>query len=351
MKPSLLPEPERWSERGSGTSAEDAVGAAFKRIRDATEPSNVAAARWARSAMAPVRRASAAPRLWAAAIVWHAHVSNARARALPGEGPAPGRPPRTPRAHGVPGAAAATESGPTSAAEPVPADEPMPPPPSTLARPSAAPLGPSAAPLRLALETPRRAPPAAPEEARPTTEPPPTAPANGPDETELLARAFRLLRSEGDAAGALAALDEHDRRFGAGPLASEATLARAEALLLLGRTGEALPLLMRLRDARAGLTPNVRATRAELLARANRCDDAAGDFAALLAPGAPAATRERALYARASCALQGARPAAAIPDLATWRSSPRAVRRPPSAPRWSGCVGRNVLVARGMRQT
>ena len=310
MKPSLLPEPERWSERGSGTSAEDAVGAAFKRIRDATEPSNVAAARWARSAMAPVRRASAAPRLWAAAIagtilvgggaaagiVWHAHVSNARARALPG-------------------AAAATESGPTSAAEPVPTDEPMPPPPSTLARPSAAPLGPSAAPLRLALETPRRAPPAAPEEARPTTEPPPTAPANGPDETELLARAFRLLRSEGDAAGALAALDEHDRRFGAGPLASEATLARAEALLLLGRTGEALPLLMRLRDARAGLTPNVRATRAELLARANRCDDAAGDFAALLAPGAPAATRERALYARASCALQGARPAAAIPDL------------------------------------
>src|SRR5204862_1130460 len=124
------------------------------------------------------RRASAAPRLWAAAIagtilvgggaaagiVWHAHVSNARARALPGEGPAPGRPPRTPRAHGVPGAAAATESGPTSAAEPVPTDEPMPPPPSTLARPSAAPLGPSAAPLRLALETPRRAPPAAPEE-------------------------------------------------------------------------------------------------------------------------------------------------------------------------------------------
>src|SRR5436190_2187527 len=174
MKPSLLPEPERWSERGSGTSAEDAVGATFKRIRDATEPSNVAAARWARSAMAPVRRASAAPRLWAAAIagtilvgggaaagiVWHAHVSNARA----------------------------------------------------------------------------------------------PAPVKRPDETELLARAFRLLRSEGDVAGALAALDEHDRRFGAGSLAIEATLARAEALLLLGRTGEALPLLMRLRDARAGLT-------------------------------------------------------------------------------------------------
>jgi hypothetical protein len=87
------------------------------------------------------------------------------------------------------------------------------------------------------------------------------------DESRLVARAFRQLRNEGDATSALAALDERERRFGPGTLASEAGLARAEALLLLGRTADALPILLALRDAPAGLTPEVRAVRAELLAR------------------------------------------------------------------------------------
>jgi tetratricopeptide (TPR) repeat protein len=136
-----------------------------------------------------------------------------------------------------------------------------------------------------------------------------------PDETALLASAFRQLREGGDAAGALAALDERERRFGAGVLASEATLARAEALLRLGRTADALPLLLALSDTRAGLTPEVRATRAELLARSNRCDEAAADFDMLIAAPGSTAARERALYGRAACRLQGGRPDAALPDL------------------------------------
>jgi predicted Zn-dependent protease len=135
------------------------------------------------------------------------------------------------------------------------------------------------------------------------------------DEAQLLARAFRHLRGDGDASAALASLDERDRRFGAGPLGAEAALARAEALLLLGRATEALPVLLAIRGERAGQTPAARATRAELLARANRCGEAEADFTALLATGAPAVTRERALYARASCRLRGGQPSAAIPDL------------------------------------
>ena len=168
---------------------------------------------------------------------------------------------------------------------------------------------------------PPPAPPATPRATRAARPAPDTSPLTAPpaaevdDESRLVARAFRHLRSEGDATSALAALDERDRRFGAGTLASEAALARAEALLLLGRTADALPILLALRDAPAGLTPEVRAVRAELLARAKRCGEAVADFDALLAPGGPTATRERALYGRASCRLQGPRPADAAPDL------------------------------------
>ena len=59
----------------------------------------------------------------------------------------------------------------------------------------------------------------------------------------------------------------------------------------------------------------MRVTRAELLARAHRCAEATADFDQLLAPGAAPAVRERALYGRASCELQGVHPAEAIPDL------------------------------------
>ncbi len=325
MNPKLLPEPERWSERASGGSAEDQIGATFRRIQSATEPSSLASTRWAREAMAPLPR-GAGPRLGAIAIVatllvgggavagvaWHAAVTNARARAPGADAPTPAG---TRRAASRRAMLPATEPAPPaqellSVPEPAvaPAMEPLPGP-----RPAQTPRAPS----RIA----RLAAPAAPASS-PATEPPPAATTEGQpeghDETQLLASAFRHLRNEGDATAALAALDERQRRFGAGALAAEAALARVEALLLLGRAADALPVLVAIRGARAGQTPEVRATRAELLARSQRCDEAAPDFDALLAPGAPAATRERALYARASCGLQSARPLGAVPDLESY---------------------------------
>ena len=75
------------------------------------------------------------------------------------------------------------------------------------------------------------------------------------------------------------------------------------------------------RDPRRARRPDARGARR----RAPSCSRGrsaaarrAPDFDALLAPGAPAATRERALYARASCRLQGARPAGAVPDLESY---------------------------------
>ena len=177
--------------------------------------------------------------------------------------------------------------------------------------------------------------------------------ADAPDEARLLARAFRHLRSEGDAAAALAALDERERQFGAGALGTEAGLARAEALLLLGRADEALPILVGLHDPRTGLTPEVRVARAELLARARRCVEAVADFDALLAPGPTRATRERALYGRASCRLQLGRA-----DGAQARSGPvpqgipaRSVRPRRCATRWKNCGARNVSPAARMSET
>ena len=161
---------------------------------------------------------------------------------------------------------------------------------------------PAPPPLPPSLKT-VRAPARAPD-LRPLTQPPPAPVADAPDEARLVALAFRHLRSEGDAAAALAALDERERQFGAGALATEAALARAEALLLLGRTDEALPILVGLHDPRTGLTPDVRVARAELLARASRCVEADRRLRCPAGAGAARATRERALYGRASCRLQ-----------------------------------------------
>lgn len=56
-------------------------------------------------------------------------------------------------------------------------------------------------------------------------------------EVTLLSRAMRALRA-GHPAGALRALDTHQRRFPAGVLAEERRAARAQALCLLGRVRE-----------------------------------------------------------------------------------------------------------------
>jgi hypothetical protein len=146
---------------------------------------------------------------------------------------------------------------------------------------------------------------APPEVAAPV--PAPTAPALAPsaiaEEAALVGAALRRLRESDDAAGALALLDERERRFGAaGTLGDEARTTRVEALLRLGQRGRALALLDATSPRAAGRGRAVLATRGELRADAGRCREADADFDALLADRAASdAIAERALYGRAAC--------------------------------------------------
>ena len=269
----------RW--RTGGAPPRTSSARTFRRIRATTEPDDAAAVRWARRAMAPPPRA-VGRRVWsmaiaglilggggavAAGVAWRAVATRGRRRA-PADEPAPAA------ATAAPHRAAATKHRRRR-------------PPDVLPDPEVALDAATrrAAALAAVAEDGARAAAHAPDLAAAAPNRRPRRRADAPDEARLLARAFRHLRSEGDATAALAALDERERQFGAGALGTEAGLARAEALLLLGRADEALPILVGLRDPRAGLTPEVRVARAELLARARRCVEAAADFDALLAPG------------------------------------------------------------------
>jgi hypothetical protein len=152
---------------------------------------------------------------------------------------------------------------------------------------------------------------------------PPAASEDG--EAALMARAFRSLRGEHDPAGALSLLDTHASRFPAGRLAAEASLARVEALLALGRRGEALAVLDRDAGGRglvagsaAGERGRERALlRGELRAEAGRCTEAIADFAAA-DHDAPAEIVARALWGRAACRARVGDEAAARRDLARY---------------------------------
>jgi hypothetical protein len=145
----------------------------------------------------------------------------------------------------------------------------------------------------------------------------PPAPSAIAEEAAILGAALKKLRDEDDAEGALTVLDEHDRRFAAsGALLDEASTTRIEALLRLGRRPRALALL----DARmlepVGRARELLASRGELRAEAERCDDAIQDFDALLADdGAADGAAERALYGRAACRSRDGDHAGARADL------------------------------------
>ncbi|MEA2699581.1 MAG: hypothetical protein QOI66_3852 [Myxococcales bacterium] len=134
-------------------------------------------------------------------------------------------------------------------------------------------------------------------------------------EAALLAKAFRRLRADGNATAALAALDEHDRKFPGGWLHDEATLARAEALLALGRQAEALALLESVSGTGGTLTRQVRLARGELLAKTGRCDRAVEDFSDVLLTAEQDAIVERALAGRATCLWRSGRAQEARQDL------------------------------------
>ena len=143
----------------------------------------------------------------------------------------------------------------------------------------------------------------------------PTPGAAAPGESDLLARAFQALRVDHNPQQALAALDEHQRRFPAGALRGEACLARLEALLASGRKADALALIASSEAGGIAITRDMRLARAELLAESDRCGEAMADFDELLGPVSPSRPNERALYGRAFCRLRAGDSGGARSDL------------------------------------
>ncbi len=161
----------------------------------------------------------------------------------------------------------------------------------------------------------------APAAAVPVEQPPPSLATSGlAEESRLLTLALRELRQDNDPAGALATLDEHNRRFGpVGALAVEADTARVEALLRLGRHADALVRLDSLTLAPTGSSRSLLAARAELRAEQGRCAAAVLDFDRLLArAGEHDTIVERALHGRAGCRAQAGDVAGARADLETY---------------------------------
>ncbi len=186
---------------------------------------------------------------------------------------------------------------------------------------SAHPAGaPAVAAASRPLSQPAPAPSLAPDEVTPprfaAAGPTPGAAARG--ESDLLARAFQALRVDHNPQQALAALDEHQRRFPAGALRGEACLARLEALLAAGRKAEALALIARSEADGLAITRDMRLARAELLAGSDRCGEAMADFDELLSLVSPSRPNERALYGRAFCRLRAGDSDGARSDLQTY---------------------------------
>jgi hypothetical protein len=111
--------------------------------------------------------------------------------------------------------------------------------------------------------------------ALPLTAPNPAPP---PDEHALLTTAVRSLRTAHDPVSALATLDDYRVRFPNGGLAPEAAMLRAEALLQIGRKGEALAELDRLSLAQMPNSDERYVVRGELRAAVGRWREALGDF-------------------------------------------------------------------------
>jgi hypothetical protein len=136
-------------------------------------------------------------------------------------------------------------------------------------------------------------------------------------ESAVLSRALTALRRDHDAATALRVLDEYQSRFPAGVMSFEASTARVDALLMLGRRASALQLLSGLPLERSARRAELQLLRAELNAERD-CSRALADFDAVLAVGPAGGLAERALYGRAGCRLRLGQAAAARADLQSY---------------------------------
>ncbi len=120
------------------------------------------------------------------------------------------------------------------------------------------------------------------------------------DEAHALDRAMTLLRRDHDGLGALAALDAYLDRHPRGILNREARFARVDALLLLGRSDQALAALEILPLDRGRRSTELQVIRAELRARTS-CANALADFSEALSRSPSAGLLERILYGRGVC--------------------------------------------------
>jgi hypothetical protein len=124
------------------------------------------------------------------------------------------------------------------------------------------------------LEPPAFAPPASASRA-PASD---GRPDRAGDEAALVATMFRALHAEHDPARALALAEGHARAFPDGELTVEATAARVEALLALGRRSQALEILDGVSDDAAATSPARTLLRGELRLAGGRCALALRDF-------------------------------------------------------------------------
>ena len=136
-------------------------------------------------------------------------------------------------------------------------------------------------------------------------------------EAALVAEMFRALHAEHDPARALALAESHARTFADGELTVEATAARVEALLALGRRSQALEILDGVSDDAAAISPARTLLRGELRLAAGRCAQALRDFAAVESATAVAGATDlgsRAYLGHGTCSAR-------LGDLAGARAS------------------------------
>src|SRR5512138_1101893 len=136
--------------------------------------------------------------------------------------------------------------------------------------------------------------------ARPSPSTAAPAPSATSEEVALLDRAVALLRRHHDPAGALASFEDYLHRYPQGLLQREALAGRIDALLLLGRSEQALSALEAFPFDQHRRSTELQVIRGELRARTD-CARAAGDFTDALGRGPDAPLLERILYGRGAC--------------------------------------------------
>jgi hypothetical protein len=129
------------------------------------------------------------------------------------------------------------------------------------------------------------------------------APPEGPLSVEArsLADALASWRRDGKAEAALALLAVHQRRFPHGALWVESQVARAEILLALARSEQALAVLDSLTLANLPRARELQTLRCELRAQAGRCQDARADLIRVLSTTASDELGKRASRALSAC--------------------------------------------------